>query len=95
MQTRRLDQIDELQEQIEEANRADDRQDAELGYELPVDFRLSIVVPVYNEHRTINRVISSLFALPIPIEVIAVDDGSTDGTCALLTQLNQEFPEWS
>ena len=88
-----LDQIDELQEQIEEANRADDRQDSELGYELPVDFRLSIVVPVYNEHRTINRVISSLFALPIPIEVIAVDDGSTDGTCALLTQLNQEFPE--
>ena len=71
---------------------ADGALDGKLGYELPVGFCLSIVVPIYNEERTIERVISSLFALPLPVEVIAVDDGSTDGTCALLTKLNTQYP---
>jgi len=88
-----LDQLDQLDETIREELRGDDRSSEELGYELPTGFRLSIVVPVYNEERTINRVVSSLFALPLPVEVIVVDDGSTDGTCAMLTTLNQEFPE--
>lgn len=87
-----IEQIDSLQQQIDEVNRAD-FECPDLGFELPADFLLSIVVPVYNERATINRVIASLFALPIPVEVIAVDDGSTDGTCAMLTRLNQEFPE--
>lgn len=82
-----LEQIDALQHELS------DESDDELGFDLPADFMLSIVVPVFNEARTINRVISSLYALPLPIEVIAVDDGSTDGTCAALTRLNQEFPE--
>ena len=88
-----LDQLDQLDETIREELRGDDLSSGELGYELPAGFCLSIVVPVYNEERTINRVISSLFALPLPVEVIVVDDGSTDATCAMLTTLNQEFPE--
>lgn len=50
-------------------------------------FRLSIVVPSYNEQSTILGVLDSLLALDIPgkeLEVIVVDDGSTDGTPALL-----------
>lgn len=50
-------------------------------------FRLSIVVPSYNEQSTILAVLDSLLSLDIPgkeLEVIVVDDGSTDGTPALL-----------
>ena len=43
---------------------------------------LSIVVPVYNEERTVGRVLSDLLGLQVdfPIEIILVDDGSCDGT---------------
>jgi glycosyltransferase involved in cell wall biosynthesis len=43
---------------------------------------LSIIVPVFNEARTVRTVIERLLAvdLPAPREVLIVDDGSTDGT---------------
>jgi glycosyltransferase involved in cell wall biosynthesis len=43
---------------------------------------LTIIVPVYNEVRTVRAVIERLLAidLPVPREVLVVDDGSTDGT---------------
>ena len=43
---------------------------------------LSIVVPVFNEERTVGAVIETLLAidLPIPREILVVNDGSTDGT---------------
>ena len=44
--------------------------------------RLSIIVPVYNEARTVRAVIDRLLTidLPVPREILIVDDGSTDGT---------------
>ena len=47
---------------------------------------LSIIVPVYNESATIGAVLKRLLAidLPIPREIIAVNDGSRDGTAAAL-----------
>jgi glycosyltransferase involved in cell wall biosynthesis len=44
--------------------------------------RLSIIVPVYNEARTVRAVIDRLLTidLPVPREILVVDDGSTDGT---------------
>ena len=43
---------------------------------------LSIVVPVYNEEKTVVRVLSDLLGLEVdfPLEIIVVDDGSSDGT---------------
>jgi glycosyltransferase involved in cell wall biosynthesis len=43
---------------------------------------LSIVVPAYNEERTVEKVLSDLLGLKVdfPLEIILVDDGSTDGT---------------
>jgi glycosyltransferase involved in cell wall biosynthesis len=43
---------------------------------------ISIVVPVYNEERTVADVIQRLMAidLPAPREILVVNDGSTDGT---------------
>ncbi len=51
--------------------------------------KLSIIIPVYNEERTITRVIARVLAAPIgdrfsDREIIVVDDGSSDGTAAQL-----------
>ena len=49
--------------------------------------RLSIIVPVYNEVRTVRAVLDRLVAIDLPVdrEILVVDDGSTDGTRELLT----------
>jgi glycosyltransferase involved in cell wall biosynthesis len=44
------------------------------------DPRLSVVMPVYNETNTIEEIIPRVLAVPLRIELIVVDDGSTDGT---------------
>jgi glycosyltransferase involved in cell wall biosynthesis len=54
---------------------------------MPADLLLSIVVPVYNECRTLPEVIRRVRAVPIAKEIILVDDGSTDGTGDLLRSM--------
>jgi glycosyltransferase involved in cell wall biosynthesis len=49
-------------------------------YRLPEKFLLSVVIPVFNEARTIDEIIRRVRACGIPCELIVVDDGSTDGT---------------
>jgi glycosyltransferase involved in cell wall biosynthesis len=46
--------------------------------------KLSVVVPVYNEERTIQEILRQVRAVGLAHEIIVVDDGSTDGTRALL-----------
>jgi glycosyltransferase involved in cell wall biosynthesis len=48
--------------------------------------RLSILVPVYNEAGTVAAVLDRLLAieLPIPRDILVIDDGSTDGTGSVL-----------
>jgi len=53
-------------------------------YRLPDEFLLSVVIPVFNEARTIEEIIRRVRACGIPCEMIVVDDGSTDGTRDLL-----------
>lgn len=50
---------------------------------------ISIIVPVYNEARTVAAVIQRLLTidLPAPREIVVVNDGSTDGTRAALDAL--------
>ncbi|MFH1016626.1 MAG: glycosyltransferase family 2 protein [Pseudomonadota bacterium] len=52
--------------------------------------KLSILIPVYNESLTINRVVDAARAAPLPgdveRELIIVDDGSVDGTAETLEQ---------
>ncbi len=51
------------------------------------DYLLSIVIPVYNEIRTVGRVISRVAALPLNTEIVLIDDCSTDGTREVLQTL--------
>ncbi len=55
---------------------------------------VTIVVPAYNEERGIRGVVERLSALPlgVPLEVLVVDDGSTDGTARVLTDLEASTP---
>jgi glycosyltransferase involved in cell wall biosynthesis len=63
----------------------------QLGvYPIPEGLILSVVVPVYNEQRTIREILRRVGESPIPTEIIVVDDASTDGTRDILRELEQE-----
>ena len=49
--------------------------------------RLSIVMPVYNEVNTVAAAIARVRRVPIVLELVVVDDGSIDGTRAVLEEL--------
>ena len=49
-------------------------------YPIPPGFKLSVVIPVYNEERWIREVLRRVLATEIPMEIIIVDDCSRDGT---------------
>jgi hypothetical protein len=53
---------------------------------------LSVIVPARNEERSIERCVRSLLAQTAKIEVIVVDDRSTDRTAAILAELAREYP---
>jgi len=60
------------------------------GAGVPATYRkLSVIVPVYNERNTVVEILRRMRAVDLPIdrEFVVVDDGSTDGTRAVLTQL--------
>jgi glycosyltransferase involved in cell wall biosynthesis len=48
---------------------------------------LSVVMPIYNEAATLEKITPAVLAQPMVAELIAVDDGSTDRTWELLTEL--------
>jgi glycosyltransferase involved in cell wall biosynthesis len=51
---------------------------------------LSVVMPAFNERETIEEIIGRVLAVPLRIELIVVDDGSTDGTRDILQRLAAE-----
>ena len=55
---------------------------------LPPGFKLSVVIPVYNERPWVRELLRRVDAVPIPKEIIIVDDASTDGTRDLLRELD-------
>lgn len=62
-------------------------------FRLPAGFKLSVVMPVYNEIRTLARVIERLRATAMPLEIVIVDDGSRDGSREYLAELRQRGAE--
>lgn len=58
---------------------------------------LSVLMPVYNERQLLPQVVARVLAAPLPPgwerEIVLVDDGSTDGTAAVVAQLVASHPE--
>jgi dolichol-phosphate mannosyltransferase len=54
-----------------------------------------VIIPTYNERENLRQLTQRLVALPIPLDVLFVDDGSPDGTGELADELAQEFPQVS
>jgi len=51
---------------------------------------LSVVMPVYNERETIDEIVARVLAIPMRVELVVVDDCSTDGTRAHLAELQKQ-----
>ncbi len=72
--------LDKLDEQGENLN--PDR-------ERPV---LSVIIPIYNEHEAVIDTLSRVLAVPLDLEILAVDDCSTDGTIEILEEFIKDQP---
>lgn len=62
-------------------------------FALPEGFRLSVVVPVFNEANTVEKIISRVQATGLPLEIILVNDGSSDGTADAINKLATEYSQ--
>ncbi len=60
-------------------------------FSLPDRFRLTVIVPVFNEQSTVEKIVDRVIRVGIPTQLILVDDGSRDGTSeALLSLVDRE-----
>lgn len=59
-------------------------------YVIPSDLRLSVVIPVYNEEKTLRVLVDRVRAVPVRKELILIDDCSRDRTRDVLKALEQE-----
>lgn len=60
----------------------------QLGfYAIPPELVLSVVIPVYNEERTLMALVDRVRAVPIRKELVLIDDGSKDGSRNVLQKL--------
>lgn len=54
------------------------------------DLTLSVIIPVYNEARTVAALIERVRAIPLRTEIVCVDDASTDGSRDVLERLKEQ-----
>ena len=52
-----------------------------------------VIIPTYNEKENIQAIIAAVFALPGVFHVLVIDDGSPDGTAALVKEAQKENPD--
>jgi glycosyltransferase involved in cell wall biosynthesis len=56
-----------------------------------VDPLISVVMPVFNERATVEEIVTRVLAVPLRIQLIVVDDRSTDGTREVLGDLQERL----
>ena len=52
--------------------------------------RVSFIVPVFNEATTVGEVLRRVAELPFDVQIVVVDDGSTDGSSAVIEETMKE-----
>lgn len=55
--------------------------------------RKIVIIPTYNEIENVSAMIDKVFSLPEGFEILFVDDGSPDGTAAVIKERQKEFPQ--
>ena len=50
-----------------------------------------VIIPTYNEKENINAIINAVFTLPVDFHILIVDDGSPDGTAAIVRDLMKKY----
>lgn len=50
-----------------------------------------VIIPTYNERENIEMMVRKVFSLPMPFDLLVIDDGSPDGTGAIVKGLQKEF----
>jgi dolichol-phosphate mannosyltransferase len=55
--------------------------------------RKIVIIPTYNEKENIEAITRKVFSLPGNFQILVIDDGSPDGTAAIVKGLQAEFPE--
>jgi dolichol-phosphate mannosyltransferase len=51
-----------------------------------------VIIPTYNEKENIEKMINTIFSLPVVYDILIVDDGSPDGTASIVKSLQNAFP---
>ncbi len=51
-----------------------------------------VIIPTYNEKENVENIIRAVFSLDKAFDLLIVDDGSPDGTAAIVQMLGKEFP---
>ncbi len=52
-----------------------------------------VIIPTYNERENITRMVETVLGLSQPFHLLIVDDGSPDGTAAVVRELQESYPE--
>ena len=52
-----------------------------------------VIIPTYNERENIENIIRAVFGLEKTFHILIIEDGSPDGTAAIVKSLQQEFPD--
>ena len=52
-----------------------------------------VIIPTYNERENIENIIRAVFALEHGFHILVIEDGSPDGTAAIVKDLQREFPD--
>lgn len=53
----------------------------------------AVIIPTYNEKENIEKIIRAVFALDGKYDILVIEDGSPDGTAAIVRDLQDEFPQ--
>jgi dolichol-phosphate mannosyltransferase len=51
-----------------------------------------VIIPTYNEKENIKKMVETIFSLPVPYDILIIDDGSPDGTASIIRSLQHDCP---
>lgn len=60
---------------------------------MPNKSKRVVLIPTYNERENVARMIDAIMSLPLEVDVLIIDDGSPDGTAAIVKDKRLQYPD--